>query len=162
MSHTQLVDLLIIGSGEAGKNLAWAMAKAGRRTIVVERKLIGGSCPNIACLPSKNVIYSAKVAELARRGPEFGVLAENITIDMERVRARKRRMVNGDIQLHLDLYKASGAKLIMGEAQFVAPRTVEVRSKDGANPTFVGDQVVLNVGPTQPFPTCQDSERPIQ
>ena len=146
MSHQQQVDLLIIGSGEAGKNLAWAMAKAGRRTIVVERKLIGGSCPNIACLPSKNVIYSAKVAELARRGPEFGVLSENVTIDMARVRARKRRMVNDDIQIHLDLYKASGAELIMGEAQFVAPRTVEVRSKDGANHTFVGDQVVLNVG----------------
>lgn len=62
MSDKQHVDLLIIGSGEAGKNLAWAMAKAGQSVAVVERKLIGGSCPNIACLPSKNIIHSAKVA----------------------------------------------------------------------------------------------------
>lgn len=76
MSGQQQVDLLIIGSGEAGKNLAWTMGKTGRRTAVVERKLIGGSCPNIACLPSKNIIHSAKVAELARRGAEFGVMTD--------------------------------------------------------------------------------------
>lgn len=127
MSQKQQFEVLIIGSGEAGKNLAWAMAKAGRRTAVVERKLIGGSCPNIACLPSKNVIHSAKVAELARRGAEFGVMAESMAIDMARVQARKRQMVDGEIRLHLDLYKASGAELIMGEARFVAPNTVKVR-----------------------------------
>ena len=75
MSGQQQFDLLIIGSGEAGKNLAWTMGKTGRRTAVVERKLIGGSCPNIACLPSKNIIHSAKVAELARCDAEFGPIA---------------------------------------------------------------------------------------
>jgi len=146
MSDKQQFDLLIIGSGEAGKNLAWTMSKAGRRTAVVERKLIGGSCPNIACLPSKNIIHSAKVAELARRGAEFGVMTEGLTIDMAGVRARKRRMVEGDIRLHLDLYKASGAELIMGEAHFVAPRTVEVTLNEGGVRVLAGDQVVLNVG----------------
>ena len=147
MPEKEQVELLIIGSGEAGKNLAWALAKAGRRTAVVERKLIGGSCPNIACLPSKNVIHSAKVAELARRGAEFGVMTEKMTIDMSRVRARKRRMIEGDIRLHLDLYDASGAELIMGEAHFIAPKTVEVRSTDGGGGrVLVGDEVVLNVG----------------
>src|ERR1700682_2404435 len=71
------VEFLIIGSGEAGKYLAWTMAKAGRRTALVERGLIGGACPNIACLPSKNIIHSAKVAELTRQSPlnqeEFGL-----------------------------------------------------------------------------------------
>jgi pyruvate/2-oxoglutarate dehydrogenase complex dihydrolipoamide dehydrogenase (E3) component len=152
MSDKQHFDLLIIGSGEAGKNLAWTMAKAGRRTAVVERKLIGGSCPNIACMPSKNVIHSAKVAELARRGAEFGVMSESITIEMERVRARKRQMVDGDIRLHLDLYKASGAELIMGEAHFVASKTVEVRSNEGAVRVLAGDQVVLNVGTRAAIP----------
>jgi pyruvate/2-oxoglutarate dehydrogenase complex dihydrolipoamide dehydrogenase (E3) component len=75
-------DLLIVGSGEAGKNLAWTMAKSGRRTAVVERKLIGGSCPNIACLPSKNIIHSAKVAQLVHRGAEFGVMTKSVTIEM--------------------------------------------------------------------------------
>jgi pyruvate/2-oxoglutarate dehydrogenase complex dihydrolipoamide dehydrogenase (E3) component len=146
MSDKQHFDLLIIGSGEAGKNLAWAMAKAGQRTAVVERKLIGGSCPNIACLPSKNVIHSAKVAQLARRGAEFGVVTEGMTINMAGVRARKRQMVDGEIRLHLELYKASGAELIMGEAHFVAPKTVEVRSNEGAVRVLAGDQVALNVG----------------
>ena len=81
MPHHQHFDVLIIGSGEAGKNLAWSMGKAGRRTAVVERKLIGGSCPNIACLPSKNIIYSAKVAQLARRGAEFGVMMPSVTVE---------------------------------------------------------------------------------
>jgi pyruvate/2-oxoglutarate dehydrogenase complex dihydrolipoamide dehydrogenase (E3) component len=72
MAETQHVDVLVFRSGEAGKYVAWTMAKAGFTTAVVERKLIGGFCPNIACLPSKNIIHSAKVAELHRRGPEFG------------------------------------------------------------------------------------------
>ena len=146
MSHQQHFDVLIIGSGEAGKNLAWSMAESGRRTAVVERKLIGGSCPNIACLPSKNIIYSAKVARLARRGAEFGVMMPSTKIEMPRVRDRKRKMVEGDVRLHLELYKASGAELIMGEAQFTGPKTVEVKSDDGAVHRLSGDQVALNLG----------------
>lgn len=146
MPDEQHFDLLIIGSGEAGKNLAWTMGKEGRHTVVVERKLIGGSCPNIACMPSKNIIHSAKVAQLVRRGAEFGITTENLTIDMTGVRARKRRMVEGDVRLHLDLYKASGAELIMGEAHFVAPKTVEVRTNERAVRVLAGEQVVLNVG----------------
>jgi len=145
-------DILIIGSGEAGKYLGWTMAKAGRRTAVVERALIGGSCPNIACLPSKNVIHSAKVAELAGRAAEFGITTGPLKIDMEGVRARKRQMVDGLVKLHLDLYKASGAELIMGEAHFVAPKTVEVRSKDGAVRILRGDQVFLNLGTRAAIP----------
>src|ERR1700736_4437377 len=99
MSAIEEVDILVLGSGEAGKYLAWTMAKAGRRTVVVERGLIGGSCPNIACLPSKNIIHSAKVAELTRRAAEFGVATGPVMIDMAGVRARKRQMVDGLIHL---------------------------------------------------------------
>jgi len=146
MLNKDQFEILIIGSGEAGKFLAWTMAKTGRRTAVVERRLIGGSCPNIACLPSKNIIHSAKVAELTRRAVEFGVATGPITIDMAGVRARKRQMVDGLINLHLDRYKASGAELILGEARFVAPRTVEVKMKDGTATFLSGDQIFLNVG----------------
>ena len=73
MPDTENYEILVIGSGEAGKYLAWTMAGAGHRTAVIERKLIGGSCPNIACLPSKNIIHSAKVRSLTRRAAEFGV-----------------------------------------------------------------------------------------
>ena len=148
----QQFEILIIGSGESGKHLAWTMAKAGRRTAVVERKLIGGSCPNIACLPSKNVIHSAKVAELARHGSEFGVMTGNVTIDMAGVRARKRRMVESEIEFHLAKYKETGVELILGEARFVAPKTVEVKMKDGGLRVLAGDQVFLNVGSRAAIP----------
>jgi pyruvate/2-oxoglutarate dehydrogenase complex dihydrolipoamide dehydrogenase (E3) component len=138
-------DILIIGCGEAGKFLAWTMAKAGRRTAVVERKLIGGSCPNIACLPSKNIIHSAKVAELVHRSAEFGITTASAKIDMTTVRARKRQMVDGLISMHLEKFRASGAELIMGEAQFVSPKTIEVRTNEGVV-RVAGDRIFLNIG----------------
>ena len=146
MPEKQQFEFLIIGSGEAGKNLAWTLAKEGRRTAVVERRLIGGSCPNIACLPSKNVIYSAKVAELARHGAEFGLKTNGLRVEMTGVRARKRKMVEGEVRLHLELYKASGTELIMGEAHFIAPKTVEVKLNEGGARVLSGDQVFLDVG----------------
>ncbi len=118
-------DILVIGSGEAGKYLAWTMAGEGHRTAVVERKLIGGSCPNIACLPGKNIIHSAKVRSLAGRAAEFGVEAEPAATNMKGVQDRKRAMVEGLRQLRLDRYRATGAELIMGDARFTAPRTVD-------------------------------------
>src|ERR1700684_2286153 len=82
-------EILVVGSGEAGKYLAWTMAKAGRRTALVERKLIGGSCPNIACLPSKNVIHSAKIASyVVRRSSEFGITLNDAEMDMTGVYER--------------------------------------------------------------------------
>ena len=95
------------------------------------------------------------MAELARHGAEFGVVASGMTINMEGVRARKRHMVDGEIRLHLELYKASGAELIMGEAHFIAPKTVEVRLNDGGARVVAGDHVFSMWGPMQPFPMCQ-------
>src|ERR1700676_5354218 len=123
MSSLERFQNVVLGGGEAGKYIAWELARWGQPVAVVERGLIGGACPNIACLPSKNIIHSAKVAELTRRAAEFGVATGPVTIDMAGVRARKRQMVDGLINLHLDRYKASGAELILGEARFVAPRT---------------------------------------
>src|ERR1700733_14058822 len=98
-------DLVILGSGAAGKLISWTLAKKGMKTAVVERKYVGGACPNIACLPSKNVIHSAKVASLFYRSNEFGISKENVHIDMTQVRARKRKMVANLVDVHLDLYK---------------------------------------------------------
>src|SRR5271165_550345 len=120
MSQPERYEVLILGSGEAGKYLAWHLAKSGRRTAVVERRWIGGSCPNINCLPSKNEIWSAKVADLLHHAAEFGSVASNLTVNMAKVRQRKRDMVEGLIALHLELYKSNGAELIMGEGRFVA------------------------------------------
>jgi pyruvate/2-oxoglutarate dehydrogenase complex dihydrolipoamide dehydrogenase (E3) component len=112
MSAVEEVDILVLGSGEAGKYLAWTMAKAGKRTAVIERGLIGGSCPNIACLPSKNVIHSAKVVSYFHRAAEFGIKAGDWSVDMAGVRRRKRQMVDGLIQIHLDRYRDTGAEFL--------------------------------------------------
>lgn len=146
VSQIERFDVLIIGSGESGKCMAWAAGKEGLRVAVVERRLIGGSCPNIACLPSKNIIHSAKVADLVRHGGDFGVHPEPPPVDMRQVRARKRKMVDGLVGMHLDKYRASGAQLILGEARFTSPKTVEVRLNDGGTRTLYGERVFLNLG----------------
>jgi pyruvate/2-oxoglutarate dehydrogenase complex dihydrolipoamide dehydrogenase (E3) component len=146
MSQSERFDVLILGSGEAGKLLAWHMARSGRRTGVVERRWIGGSCPNIACLPSKNEIWSARVAHLAQQAAQFGTVTGPVVTDMAKVLRRKRDMVDREIALHLQNYKASGAELVMGTGRFVAPKTLEVRLNGGGTPTVAGDQVFLNVG----------------
>src|SRR2546427_617871 len=139
-------DLLVLGSGEAGKYIAWTLARKGMKTAVIERKYIGGSCPNIACLPSKNVIHSAKVASYFRRSEEFGITKDNWKIDMPAVRERKRKMVTGLVEMHLDLYKKNGAELVMGSGRFVGPKTIEVTSADGLIRLLHGKRVVINTG----------------
>jgi len=146
MSQPERYEMLVLGSGAGGKLLAWHMAKSGHRCAVVERKLIGGSCPNTNCLPSKNEIWSAKVADLVHHADRFGLVTGPVATDMKRVLARKRDMVEGLIALHLDLYKASGAELIMGTGWFTAPKTIEVSLNDGGTRVLTGDRVVLNLG----------------
>jgi pyruvate/2-oxoglutarate dehydrogenase complex dihydrolipoamide dehydrogenase (E3) component len=146
MPQLEQFEVLILGSGKGGKLLAWHLARSGRRTAVVERRWIGGSCPNIACMPSKNEIWSAKVAHLVRYAAQFGTITGPVKIDMTRVRQRKRDMVDREIALHLQNYKESGAELIMGTARFAAPKTLEVRLNDGGTRVLAGDQVFLDIG----------------
>jgi pyruvate/2-oxoglutarate dehydrogenase complex dihydrolipoamide dehydrogenase (E3) component len=152
MPDIERYENLVIGNGTAGKYLAWTLAKAGRQTAIVERKYLGGACPNIACLPSKNVIYSAKVASLARRGGEFGVEMDSLRISMEGVQRRKRAMVEEQRQLHMKLNAASGAELIMGEGRFIASKTIDVALDDGRTRRICGDRVFLNLGSRERMP----------
>lgn len=139
-------DLLVLGCGEAGKYTAWTMAKQGWKTAVVERKYIGGSCPNIACLPSKNIIHSAKVASLFFRSHEFGISKEHCRIDISAVRDRKRRMVDGLVQTHFANFKTSGAELIVGLGRFTGPRTLAVSLPEGGERVLRGQNVVISTG----------------
>jgi pyruvate/2-oxoglutarate dehydrogenase complex dihydrolipoamide dehydrogenase (E3) component len=125
------VDILILGSGYGGKLLAWHMARSGERTAVIERRWVGGSCPNIACLPSKNEIWGARVAHLARHAGQFGIVAGPVATDMATVRQRKADMVGREVAFHLQQYKTSGAELIMGSGRFVAAKTIEVQLNEG-------------------------------
>src|ERR1700752_1730967 len=115
MSQLEEYDVVVLGSGAPGKLLAGTLASQGKRTAVIERRYVGGSCPNIACLPSKNVIHGAKVASYFRRGAEFGVAGGEWKADMAAVRDRKRKMVDGLVALHLDKNRQSGAELVMGQ-----------------------------------------------
>jgi pyruvate/2-oxoglutarate dehydrogenase complex dihydrolipoamide dehydrogenase (E3) component len=147
MPEPERFEVLVLGSGFGGKLLAWHLARAGRRTAVVERRWIGGSCPNIACLPSKNEIWSARVAHQTRHAAQFGTMISGSPVtDMAKVRQRKRDMVADEIALHLRNYKESGAELIMGSGRFVAPKTLEVQLNDGGARVLAGDQVFLNLG----------------
>src|SRR5262249_17829912 len=146
MSQPERFEILVLGSGAGGKLLAWHMARAGRRTAVVERRWIGGSCPNINCMPSKNEIHSAKVASLVRHGAEFGAKTDRVAIDMTTVRDRKRARVDQSIAAHLRNFESSGAELIMGSGRFVAPKTLEVQLNDGGTRVLAGDRVFINVG----------------
>jgi pyruvate/2-oxoglutarate dehydrogenase complex dihydrolipoamide dehydrogenase (E3) component len=139
-------DLVVLGSGAGGKLIAWTSAQKGQRVVVIERKYVGGACPNIACLPSKNIIHSAKVASFFFRSEEFGINKENVRIDMAAVRERKRKMVQNLVDAHLDLYQKSGAELVMGMGRFVGPKTIEAELADGERRTFCGKNVVINTG----------------
>ena len=139
-------EFLVLGSGAGGKLLAWHMARSGRRTAVVERRWIGGSCPNVNCLPSKNEIQSAKVAWLVHHGAAYGARTGHVEIDMVTVRDRKRKMVEEQVAAHVRNYQTSGAELIMGSGRFVAPKTLEVRLNEGNTRTLSGDRVFINVG----------------
>jgi pyruvate/2-oxoglutarate dehydrogenase complex dihydrolipoamide dehydrogenase (E3) component len=146
MSQPERFQTVILGSGQGGKLLAWHLAKMGQRTAVVERQWVGGSCPAVACMPSKNEIWSARVGYLARHAAAFGAMNGAIKTDMVKVLERKRAMVDREVAFHLDAYKKSGAELIMGSGHFVAPKTIEVQLNDGGTRVLAGDQIVLNVG----------------
>ncbi len=105
-----------------------------------------------ACLPSKNVIRSAKAHWFARHGAEYGIQTGPVSTDMKGVLARKRKMVEAEVQFHLDRFKATGADLIRGEARFVAPKTVEVELNDGGRRTITGDRVFLDLGSRAAMP----------
>jgi pyruvate/2-oxoglutarate dehydrogenase complex dihydrolipoamide dehydrogenase (E3) component len=158
MFQPERYEILILGSGAGGKLLAWHLARSGRKTAVVERRYIGGSCPNINCLPSKNEIWSAKVAHLACHGAPFGTVTGHVTVDMATVRQRKRDMVDRQIAAHVQNYQSSGAELIMGTGSFVAPKTLEVHLNDGGTRVLAGDQVFLNVGTHAAIPSIPGLE----
>jgi pyruvate/2-oxoglutarate dehydrogenase complex dihydrolipoamide dehydrogenase (E3) component len=139
-------DLVILGSGTGATIAAWTFAGQGQRVAVIERKYIGGSCPNIACLPSKNVIHSAKVASYLRRSEEFGIPNRDFDVDMRAVRERKRRMVSSWNNVYLGNYKRSGAEFILGSGRFIGPKTLEAALPDGTTRLLRGTNVIIDTG----------------
>ncbi|HEY4172199.1 MAG TPA: FAD-dependent oxidoreductase [Rhodopila sp.] len=151
-------DVLILGSGQGGKQLAWHLGRSGKKVAVVERRWVGGSCPAVACLPSKNELFSAHVAHTVHHAAHYGTHAEAVKTDMRAVRARKQDMIEREIVAHLAAYKQSGAELIMGSGHFIAPKTIEVALNDGGTSTLTGTEVVINVGTHAAIPNIPGLE----
>jgi pyruvate/2-oxoglutarate dehydrogenase complex dihydrolipoamide dehydrogenase (E3) component len=139
-------DVLVLGSGEAGKYIAWSLGAEGKRVALVEREYIGGSCPNIACLPSKNVVHSAKVAWYARRLDAFGLSPSTGPIDMTVVRGRKRSMVDGLVDVHRTRFANTHVEYVSGQGSFVAPRTLSVALSGGGTRQLSGDTMIISTG----------------
>ena len=152
MSRPERFEALVLGSGQGGKLLAWHLARAGRRVATVERRWVGGSCPAVACLPSKNEMWGARVAHLVQRASHFGTTTGPVATDMAKVRRRKQGMIDREIAFHLKAYETSGAELIMGAGRFVAPKTIEVQLNDGGTRLLAGEQVFINVGSRAAMP----------
>ena len=168
MAQAESFDALVLGSGQGGDLLAWHLARSGQRVAVVERRYVGGSCPNIACMPSKNEVWGARIAFLARHAAQFGTITGPVTIDMVKVRQRKRDMVEREIVAHLAPFKSSGAELVMGSGNFVAPKTLDVQLNDSGTRRLTGDKVFIYVGshaamPSIPAPLERDGQywRPV-
>lgn len=139
-------DLVVIGSGEGSKFLAWTLARQGQRVAMVERKWMGGSCPNIACLPSKNIIHAAKVASYVARAAEFGINIPSYSVDMSAVTNRKRKMVKELVDIHVRNYDSSGTTLIFGHGHFMGPKLLEVDMPDGSKRRVTGKRIVIGTG----------------
>jgi pyruvate/2-oxoglutarate dehydrogenase complex dihydrolipoamide dehydrogenase (E3) component len=156
MSATNEYQAIVIGSGQGGTPLCGALAGAGLRTALVERKHVGGTCINEGCTPTKTMVASARVAYLARRGADYGVQTGDIRVDMIRVRQRKRDIVdsfrNGS-QARLE--KTKNLDLIFGEASFTGPKSVLVKLNDGSQRVMTGEKIFINAGARPRVPALE-------
>jgi len=159
MSILQRYDAIIIGSGQAGTPLSTALAAAGMRTALIERKHVGGTCINEGCTPTKTMVASGRVAYLARRATDYGVRTGPISIDLQKVRQRKRAIVdsfrNGN-QSRIE--KAANLDLIFGDGSFSAPLTIQVRTNDGTTLELSAKQIFINAGTRAARPTLDGLE----
>jgi pyruvate/2-oxoglutarate dehydrogenase complex dihydrolipoamide dehydrogenase (E3) component len=146
MAAPELYDALVLGTGEAGKYMAWHLGSQGLRVAAIEKKKIGGACPNFACLPSKNVIHSAKVASYFQRGSEFGMVHNGWHVDMAAVRNRKQKMVDQDQEVHFKRFRESRAEIVMGFGHFIAEKTIQVDLLAGGTRTLTADKIFLDTG----------------
>jgi pyruvate/2-oxoglutarate dehydrogenase complex dihydrolipoamide dehydrogenase (E3) component len=139
-------DLVVLGTGEGAKYLAWTLAKQGKRVASVEQRWIGGSCPNVACLPSKNIIHSAKVASYFARAAEFGIESDGYKVNMAGVTNRKRTMVKALVDIHVRNFETSGVDLVLGRGHFAGPQLIQVDLHDGTTRLLRGKDVVIGTG----------------
>jgi pyruvate/2-oxoglutarate dehydrogenase complex dihydrolipoamide dehydrogenase (E3) component len=153
MTEPERYQLLVVAGGKGGKTLAMEMARAGWRVAMVERvpEMIGGTCINLACIPTKTLIRSAELAELGRDAPDLGVAETVGPLAASALRERKSAVVHGMRAMNLEQFRASGMELVIGSARFVGPRRVEVATEDGTR-QLEGEHAVINLGTRPAIP----------
>jgi probable pyridine nucleotide-disulfide oxidoreductase len=139
-------DLVVVGGGKGGKTLAMDLAKSGKRVAMVEQKWVGGSCINVACIPTKTLVTSARLIGVLRRAESLGVRVDGAEVDLALLRAHKEGVVSDMVTLNRDLFIASGMDFIHGDARFTGPRTVLVTTDAGGQRLLRGEHVVVNTG----------------
>src|SRR5215470_9217650 len=160
VSAEQRYDAIVVGSGQAGTPLCRALAEAGLHTALVEREHVGGTCVNEGCTPTKTMVASARVAYLAGRGADYGVQTGSVSVDLKRVRQRKRDMVNSfrnGSQTRIE--KTNNLDLIFGTASFTATKTLRVRNKDGSERFLSADKIFINAGTRASRPRIDGLDR---
>lgn len=158
MSNNDTHDAVIIGTGQAGKPLAVSLAKAGWKTAVVERDAVGGSCINVGCTPTKTMVASARIAHLARRGPDYGIISGPVTVDLARVRQRKQDVVTSfRVGSEKGLDRTRGLELLRGEARFQGPHAVEVTTPEGQTRILNAAKIFINTGTRPAIPPNIDT-----
>lgn len=156
MSEERRYDAVVIGSGQGGTPLARALAGSGRRTALVEREHVGGTCVNEGCTPTKTMVASARVAHLDRRSADYGVEDGPVSVDMSRVRERKRDIVDTFRSGNEKGLEKAGVDLIMGEASFAGPKDLKVHPNGGGEATSLhADLVFINVGARPSVPPIE-------
>ncbi|MFF4889353.1 dihydrolipoyl dehydrogenase family protein [Micromonospora chersina] len=139
-------DVLVVGGGKAGKTLAMDVARSGATVALVERGMIGGSCINVACIPTKALVTSARAARQLGGAAELGLAVEGWRVDVDLLRAHKEDVVDGMVAANRQQFLESGLHLVIGTAEFVAPRTVRVALPDGGTRLIQGARTVINTG----------------
>ncbi|WP_329459621.1 dihydrolipoyl dehydrogenase family protein [Streptomyces sp. NBC_01497] len=139
-------DLLVVGGGKAGKTLAMDRARGGLRVAMVEREMIGGSCINVACIPTKALVASARALRTFDRGRALGLIGGEVRADADSLREHKNDVVQGMVAINREQFRDSGMDLVIGQARFVAERTVEIALEGGGTRVLRGADTVINTG----------------
>ena len=159
-SAPEKYDLVVVGGGKAGKSLAMLRAKKGDKVFMVERDKIGGTCINVACIPTKTLVSSARRLVEVRTAASYGVdlpgadLA-SARVDLQALRARKESVVGGMVEAHKKMFAAPGLDFVLGTAKFVGPKTVEAMLADGSVRVVEGEKVLINTGTTPAIPPIE-------
>ena len=159
-SAPEKYDLVVVGGGKAGKSLAMLRAKMGDKIFMVERDKIGGTCINVACIPTKTLVSSARRLVEVRTAASYGVdlpgadLA-SARVDLQALRARKESVVGGMVEAHKRMFAAPGLDFVLGTAKFVGPKTVEATLADGSVRVVEGERVLINTGTTPAIPPIE-------